>query len=63
MGQFKIIYFFYLSLKIKTLLFSWTKLHSIGFSPRLLGIVWCLSAVVFACAYVGILISFLRFPK
>ncbi|XP_046640672.1 probable glutamate receptor isoform X1 [Daphnia pulicaria] len=42
---------------------SGQKLPSIGFSPRLLGIVWCLSAVVFASAYVGILISFLRFPK
>ena len=34
-----------------------------GFSPRFLGIIWCLSAVVFASAYVGILVSFLRFPK
>jgi hypothetical protein len=35
----------------------------VGFSPRFLGIVWCLSAVVFASAYVEILVSFLRFPK
>ena len=34
-----------------------------GFSPRILGAVWCLSAVVFASAYVGILMSFLSFPK
>lgn len=39
------------------------KLSAVGFSPRLLGVVWCLSAVVFASAYVGILMSFLRFPK
>jgi ionotropic glutamate receptor len=39
------------------------KLSSIGFSPRLLGAFWCLSAVVFASAYVGILVGFLSFPR
>ena len=39
------------------------KLSAAGTSPRLLGAVWCLSAVVFASAYVGVLVSFLRFPK
>lgn len=39
------------------------KLSSVGFSPRFLGAVWCLATVVFASAYVGILMSFLRFPK
>ena len=39
------------------------KLSSIGFSPRLLGAIWCLSAVVFASAYVGILVGFLSFPR
>lgn len=39
------------------------KLASNGFSHRLLGAFWCLSAVVFASAYVGVLVSFLRFPK
>ncbi|EFX89946.1 hypothetical protein DAPPUDRAFT_300036 [Daphnia pulex] len=39
------------------------KLSSIGFSPRLLGGFWCLSAVVFASAYVGILVGFLSFPR
>ncbi|XP_057376802.1 probable glutamate receptor [Daphnia carinata] len=39
------------------------KLSLVGFSPRLLGAVWCLATVVFASAYVGILMSFLRFPK
>lgn len=38
-------------------------MSSLGFSPRLLGAVWCLSAVVFASAYVGNLISFLSIPK
>lgn len=38
-------------------------LPPVGFSPRFLGIVWCASAVVFASAYVGVLVSFLRFPK
>ncbi|KZS13465.1 Uncharacterized protein APZ42_021438 [Daphnia magna] len=42
---------------------SGQKLPSVGFSPRFLGAVWCLSSVVFASAYVGILMSFLRFPK
>ncbi|EFX87552.1 hypothetical protein DAPPUDRAFT_312020 [Daphnia pulex] len=32
-------------------------------SLQLLAAIWCLSAVVFASAYVGILMSFLRFPK
>ncbi len=32
-------------------------------SLQLLGAIWCLTAVVFASAYVGILMSFLRFPK
>ncbi len=39
------------------------RLVSTGFLYRFLGAVWCLSAVVFASAYVGILVSFLRFPK
>lgn len=38
-------------------------LPPVGFSPRFLGVVWCASAVVFASAYVGVLVSFLRFPK
>ncbi|XP_057365911.2 glutamate receptor ionotropic, delta-2-like, partial [Daphnia carinata] len=41
---------------------SGQKFASFGFSPRLLGAVWCLIAVVFASAYVGVLVSFLRFP-
>lgn len=39
------------------------KLCSVGYSPRLLGAIWCLTSVVFASAYIGILMSFLRFPK
>lgn len=39
------------------------RVASTGFWYRFLGAVWCLSAVVFASAYVGILVSFLRFPK
>ncbi|XP_046632509.1 glutamate receptor ionotropic, kainate glr-3-like isoform X2 [Daphnia pulicaria] len=42
---------------------SGQRLVSTGFWYRFLGAVWCLSAVVFASAYVGILVSFLRFPK
>ena len=62
-GQCNVILFFTLLWKLKSWCLAGQKLPSIGFSPRLLGIVWCLSAVVFASAYVGILISFLRFPK
>ena len=39
------------------------KLSSIGFSPRFIGAFWCLSTVVFASAYVGILFGFLSFPR
>jgi hypothetical protein len=39
------------------------KLVSNGFSHRFLAAVWCLTAVVLASAYVGVLVSFLRFPK
>jgi hypothetical protein len=39
------------------------KLSSTGISVRLIAAVWCLSAVVFASAYIGVLMSFLRFPK
>lgn len=39
------------------------RVSSMGFSPRILAAFWCLSAVVFASAYVGILMSFLSFPK
>ncbi|XP_046458798.1 glutamate receptor ionotropic, kainate 3-like isoform X2 [Daphnia pulex] len=53
-------YFFILGVLIGQ---SGQKLSSIGFSPRLLGAFWCLSAVVFASAYVGILVGFLSFPR
>ncbi|KAI9555226.1 hypothetical protein GHT06_017741 [Daphnia sinensis] len=53
-------YFFVLGVLIGQ---SGQKFASFGFAPRLLGAVWCLSAVVFASAYVGVLVSFLRFPK
>ncbi|XP_046654596.1 glutamate receptor ionotropic, delta-2-like [Daphnia pulicaria] len=42
---------------------SGQKLSSTGISARLIAAVWCLSAVVFASAYIGVLMSFLRFPK
>ncbi|XP_057366108.1 glutamate receptor ionotropic, kainate 2-like [Daphnia carinata] len=42
---------------------SGQKLPSVGFSSRSLGAIWCLNSVVFASAYIGILMSFLRFPK
>ncbi|KZS16651.1 putative Ionotropic receptor 76a [Daphnia magna] len=53
-------YFFVLGVLVGQ---SGQKLSSVGFSPRFLGAVWCLASVVFASAYVGILMSFLRFPK
>ncbi|XP_045027053.1 probable glutamate receptor isoform X3 [Daphnia magna] len=53
-------YFFVLGVLIGQ---SGQKFVSFGYSPRLLGAVWCVSAVVFASAYVGVLVSFLRFPK
>ncbi|KAK4022871.1 hypothetical protein OUZ56_008315 [Daphnia magna] len=53
-------YFFVLGVLIGQ---SGQKLPSSGFSPRLLGAFWCLSAVVFASAYVGILVGFLSIPR
>nr|CAH0107788.1 unnamed protein product [Daphnia galeata] len=53
-------YFFILGVLIGQ---SGQKLSSIGFSPRFIGAFWCLSAVVFASAYVGILFGFLSFPR
>ncbi|XP_059352076.1 glutamate receptor ionotropic, kainate 3-like [Daphnia carinata] len=53
-------YFFVLGVLIGQ---SGQKLPSLGCSPRLLGAFWCLSAVVFASAYVGILVGFLSIPR
>lgn len=55
-------YFFWLS-KLTLCCFEAGQKLPLRLSLQLLGAIWCLSAVVFASAYVGILMSFLRFPK